>query len=804
MADELTPSQSEPVPTAVTAEPPARPGPVAPAELTARTGEGGERSELSLLLGWCAGLALVVVCGWGLIWLAFYLARQLRTGPELPVAGAAMLSLGLFLVLERAFWLSRLMGLQIGPGAAPWQSALLHWLFGVPGLLFRSTAPPAPQAKGAAGEDGRAAEEEKVPPVPLASWLLNLGAQLAFGAGVGALFLLFLWSSGTKPKSAMGTAALIALAATFVARSLIRWPLPKSAFARPVHYPPGVRPSDTGGREVVETVVFVVVLVLLLKSFAAEAFVIPTGSMAETLYGYQKEVDCPSCGITFPVNCSNEVDPQEGNPKVPVNGCTCPNCRQVIRLVDPELVGRGPRPGTLPDGTREVLDPGWGSGDRVLVGKFFDALARTRSPRRLDVVVFKYPEGPQKSHVAMNYIKRLVGLPGETIVICGGDLYVLPPGKGPTYDDSHVPPKDLWQKQHTHESDEEAKRIFRETGRFEIVRKPPEVLLAMMRLVYDNDHQAADLKGKEWQRWQPDADAWEAANGNAFRHGTRVGEGWSWLRYRHLLRDHGGRPSLVTDFMGYNSGESLGWDPLLGRWQSIPRTEASRNGVNWVGDLIVECEVQVEKAEGEFALEVVRGGHRYRATWDLASGDGTCTLTRAPIGGGEEVKLDSRPTKLRRGTYRVRLANVDQRLTVWVDRELPFGDGVAYAAPGEKPAGPTLNDFQPASVGVKGAAATVRGLKLFRDTYYTIAPNREDADVSSWVMPDDGRRVDDWDKLHKPPALSIYVQPGHYLCLGDNSPQSSDGRTWGLVPERLLLGRALLVYYPFDRAGRIR
>src|SRR6266404_2021358 len=55
-------------------------------------------------------------------------------------------------------------------------------------------------------------------------------------------------------------------------------------------------------REIVETVVFVVVLVLLLKAFVAEAFVIPTGSMAETLYGYQKLVTCPKCGKNFPVN----------------------------------------------------------------------------------------------------------------------------------------------------------------------------------------------------------------------------------------------------------------------------------------------------------------------------------------------------------------------------------------------------------------------------------------------------------------------------------------------------------------------
>jgi signal peptidase I len=51
---------------------------------------------------------------------------------------------------------------------------------------------------------------------------------------------------------------------------------------------------------------------------------------------------------------------------------------------------------------------------------------------------------------------------------------------------------------------------------------------------------------------------------------------------------------------------------------------------------------------------------------------------------------------------------------------------------------------------------------------------------------------------------TYHVQPNHFLCLGDNSPESSDGRSWGLVPRRLLLGKALLVYYPFHRAGRIR
>src|SRR5216684_7607405 len=132
-------------------------------------------------------------------------------------------------------------------------------------------------------------------------------------------------------------------------------------------------------REVVETVVFVVVLVLLLKSFVAEAFVIPTGSMAETLYGYQKMVTCPKCRYEFPVNCSCEIDPQQG-PPTPVVACTCPNCRYPIDFV------------------HEGIDPSWHTGDRVLVAKFLYDLGALGldMPKRHDVVVFKYPKEPQK------------------------------------------------------------------------------------------------------------------------------------------------------------------------------------------------------------------------------------------------------------------------------------------------------------------------------------------------------------------------------------------------------------------------
>ena len=89
------------------------------------------------------------------------------------------------------------------------------------------------------------------------------------------------------------------------------------------------------------------------------------------------------------------------------------------------------------------------------------------------------------------------------------------------------------------------------------------------------------------------------------------------------------------------------------------------------------------------------------------------------------------------------------------------------------------------SIGAKGAV-TVRSLKLFRDIYYT----RNDNDHSN------------------PNKADIYyVQPGHYMCLGDNSAQSSDSRMWGVVPERLMLGKAVFVFFPFypvNRTGFIK
>jgi signal peptidase I len=184
----------------------------------------------------------------------------------------------------------------------------------------------------------------------------------------------------------------------------------------------------------------------------------------------------------------------------------------------------------------------------------------------------------------------------------------------------------------------------------------------------------------------------------------------------------------------------------------------------------------------------------------------------------------------------VAFANVDDRLTLWVDGKTPFGDGVAYSDGSGRHPAPTREDLDPVGIGVQGgAAARVSGLVLKRDIYYTQEPGHSDyTGLLSWPMGGAGdpsaRAVETFNILADPTRFAelgnlkerdFPIRPGHYMMMGDNSPRSKDGRGWEQrdqirpdrpdsgwdpnrresweVPEALLIGKAFYVYWPHGK-----
>ncbi len=61
------------------------------------------------------------------------------------------------------------------------------------------------------------------------------------------------------------------------------------------------------------------------------------------------------------------------------------------------------------------------------------------------------------------------------------------------------------------------------------------------------------------------------------------------------------------------------------------------------------------------------------------------------------------------------------------------------------------------------------------------------------------------------PPMALGEQPmdrevpkDHYFVLGDHRSSSSDSRSWGWVPRANIHGKAVFIYWPLDKMGRLR
>jgi len=522
-----------------------------------------------------------------------------------------------------------------------------------------------------------------------------------------------------------------------------------------------------GVRETIEAIAIAFALAFLFKTFEAEAFVIPTGSMAPTLMGRHKDVECPQCGYRYSTSASEEADRNgvvKSDAGSQVIGCTCPICRYPM-VVDPlEPAG--------------AANPSY-SGDRIWVSK---VPYNFMEPRRWDVIVFRYP-----LEAETYYIKRLIGLPGETVKIFHGDIFTR----------------------------------SAESPEFTIARKPPEKLRAMAQIVHDNDYVSRELLAHDWPlRWQPWSQSdspgdWEPSEDTRTYRTDGKGAGVSWMRYQHIVPPPANwqdgtwheqrvpQAQLITDFYAFNT-------PVTRRQHYADPTML---GLHWVGDLILDCELESMSSAGHVFFDLVKGGRHFGCDVDLASGEAQLTISDL------DTFHPKTQTALKgEGTHRVMFANADLRLTLWIDnRVVEFDSSTEYdELSNDQPRAP--DDLAPLGIGSQGAALEARHLRVLRDIYYIADGPKGDplltdyqlagvvapwgtserladfmANPERWQNPRDGNFFD-----HRQEVLFPLAED-QFFVLGDNSPASSYARLWPTqhyVERDLLVGKALLVYWP--------
>jgi len=381
-------------------------------------------------------------------------------------------------------------------------------------------------------------------------------------------------------------------------------------------------------------------LFLFIRTFAVEPFGVPTGSMAPALIGNHREGPCPRCGypvrVGFPAGGGNAADHYAN--------VACPNCGKRFSLA----------------AARDL------SGDRLLVDK---NVFNLRRPRRWEMAVFHCPD-PDPKEFGKPYVKRVVGLPGETMTIIDGDAYAngellrknlaeVHETRVVVLDMAYLPDPGGWNARWLVDPPENDPRLPRASAR------PPE-----------------------------EADASVVRGGVLTLDASGGAQASLGLTYRHWNFDDR-KEETVRAWSSYDG---------------VPRSFAQLPPVH---DFSLECEVEVaaESPGASFACRLFDGTEAVSAEVSVGPrASGLATLThdgRGGLGSARGVSLEPGHT------YRLEFAFVDRRATLAIDGKvmIPPADLPPLARRGEV--------RRPLQFGARGCRVVVRDLKLYRDTYYT-------------------------------------------------------------------------------------
>lgn len=528
-------------------------------------------------------------------------------------------------------------------------------------------------------------------------------------------------------------------------------------------------PEDGSIKETLISLIISFVMALVFRSYVVEAFIIPTGSMAPTLLGAHMRFRSEQTGYDWAVN-PWYYGPDQETP-LAVQGQGAHGLPSVTDPMTTSRVNPFHQGGRIPGAPHAgFLTPPMPmpirAGDRILVQKYLYELF---PPERFDVVVFKNPE-----KATQNFIKRLVGLPNEQIWVADGDVFVRPIRKSA---DGNVTP----------------------TGEWSIARKPDRVQESLWRPIFSSEYAPLD-PSRDGRRWF--SSPWRGA---AF-----------------LTEDR-------RDFRCDTPGEAvLTWDSVawpITNWVSyneFPMKLLDPRGLQLfpIADLRMRAGIRPDQPGITATASIIALGHEFQA---VISG-GRATLRMRPmVQGAQQAAWTDLDSASFPGLQPGRVTNVefwhaDQSLQLRVDQRVilrgsynwgPSGR-LLYATGKE---GDTYTDTSHAgnllalastysgtrpsvSWTFQGSPVTIFRVGLDRDIYYEAAKFTR----GGWGP-----------ALGTHPMNLASLGDDQFFVMGDNSPSSKDGRLWdevdpwvadqidptvGIVPRKLMLGKAFFVYFP--------
>jgi len=370
-------------------------------------------------------------------------------------------------------------------------------------------------------------------------------------------------------------------------------------------------------------------------------------------------------------------------------------------------------------------------GDRILVSKFqFDL----HPPRQWDIIVFKIdqhridffrdryanrvrldiePERNGTLHRSeganyVNYVKRLVALPGQTIQVRNGDLFI--------------------------------------NGR--IARKPKRVEDVLL-VPISNDELLREQGDGFLDQWADNGDPGVSCSGQVLRFAAARSGAECFVRYRADIVDR-----VDTDPEGTRRRGSL---------------------FNVVGDLKLAFRFRHTGGAGQLVGQIREDGTTYSFHLPLGGPDKIARLLRD----GVEIARAATPFEPD-GEHRLAFSNVDARVVLRIDGDplLDYEDNrpsqtrIERVLPRTPHTGTSSLEF-----GACACDVEVRDVRLWRDIYYT-----SDRDQQKFAV-----------------GAPFTLAADEYFVMGDNSPNSFDSRSWGVVKQSNLIGEAFFVFWPVSR-----